>query len=276
MAAAASVAAVLLWGAGASSGRTPASAIQAAPAPAAPTPAAPAPIAIRDATVVARFPHDAGAFSQGLIWHAGHLYESTGQPGRSEVRRVRLADGTVLARQRIAPDQFGEGLAAVGDSLFSLTWTSGVAYRWDARTLRRLGSFRYPGQGWGLASDGRRLILSDGTPTLRFLDPASFRETGRITVTANGRPLRDLNELEVIDGALYGNVWHRSYLVRIDLATGAVTEAIDLSPIVAEVAAADPEAVLNGIAWNPKARRLFITGKLWPTLFEVKLGAVRR
>ncbi|HEX8384507.1 MAG TPA: glutaminyl-peptide cyclotransferase [Sphingomonas sp.] len=223
------------------------------------------------ATVVARFPHDRGAFTQGLIWRDGALYESVGQEGRSEVRRVRLEDGRVLARAAIPADQFGEGLAASGGELISLTWHEGIAHRWDARTLKRRGTFRYAGEGWGLAGDGRSLALSDGTPTLRFLDPANFAERRRVSVTLRGRPLRDLNELEWFDGAIYANVWHTPYLVRIDPATGTVTALVDLSSLAREVGATDAEAVANGIAWDPAKRRLFVTGKLWPTLFEVKL-----
>ena len=229
------------------------------------------PVPVLVATVVARHPHDPAAFTQGLIWRDGALYESTGREGRSEVRRVRLSDGRVLARATIPADQFGEGLAANGRELVSLTWKHGIAHRWDARTLKTKGAYRYQGEGWGLASDGRKLALSDGTPNLRFLDPRTFAERGRVTVTFRGRPLGDLNELEWVDGALYANVWHQPYLVRIDAATGRVTALVDLSPLVREVAAADPEAVANGIAWDARSKRLFVTGKLWPTLFEVRL-----
>ncbi|HEX8374748.1 MAG TPA: glutaminyl-peptide cyclotransferase, partial [Geminicoccaceae bacterium] len=224
----------------------------------------------------ARYPHDPDAFTQGLIWLGGHLYESVGQLGRSEVRRVSLADGRVLARSAIPASQFGEGLAAHGGELVSLTWQDGVAYRWDPRTLRRRGISRYPGEGWGLASDGRRLILSDGTPTLRFLDPETFAEQGRVAVTLRGRPLRDLNELEWIDGALWANVWHQPVIVRIDPVSGAVTGIVDLRPTVRELGLNDPEAVANGIAWDAGAKRLFVTGKLWPKLYEIRLEEARR
>lgn len=232
-----------------------------------PAPAVP----VLTATVVARYPHDRQAFTQGLIWRGGALYESVGQEGRSEVRRVRLADGRVLARAAIPPTQFGEGLAAHGDELISLTWHDGVAHRWDARTLDRRGAFRYAGEGWGLAGDGRSLVLSDGTPTLRFLDPKTFAERRRVAVTLRGRPLRDLNELEWFDGWVHANIWHTPYIARIDPATGIVTALIDLSAIVREIGAADPEAVANGIAWDPAGQRLFVTGKLWPTLFQIRL-----
>ncbi|MFZ3483859.1 glutaminyl-peptide cyclotransferase [Sphingomonas sp. 3-13AW] len=240
---------------------------------AAPTAPAPAPALVYPITarIVARYPHDPKAFTEGLLWHDGALYESIGLEGRSEVRRVRLEDGKVLARATLPADQFGEGLALWNGTLVSLTWTTGIAHRWDAKTLRHLGSFRYTGEGWGLASDGRMLVQSDGSPVLRFRDPESFKVRRELTVTANGLPVRNLNEVEVVDGAIYANVWHRNYLVRIDPESGAVTGLVDLSPLVAEIAATDPEAVANGIAWDPAKRRLFVTGKLWPTLFEIAL-----
>lgn len=222
--------------------------------------------------MIARYPHDARAFTQGLIWRDGSLFESVGQLGHSEVRRVRLADGRTLARAAIPPAQFGEGLASHGGELISLTWQDGIAYRWDARTLKRRGQARYTGEGWGLTSDGRRLILSDGTSTLRLLDPDSFEEHERVPVTLRGRLLRDLNELEWVDGAILANLWHTPYLARIDPTTGIVTALVDLSSIVREVGATDPESVLNGIAWDVEGRRLFVTGKRWPTLFEIRLG----
>ncbi|MFV0623821.1 glutaminyl-peptide cyclotransferase [Sphingomonas sp. ac-8] len=246
---------------------------QVAPPPTATAAAAPAPVYPIAARIVARYPHDPAAFTEGLLWHDGALYESIGLQGRSEVRRVRLEDGTVLARATLPADQFGEGLALVGDTLVSLTWTTGIGHRWDARTLKRTASFRYTGEGWGLAHDGQSLIQSDGSPVLRFRDSRSFAVRRELTVTANGRPLRDVNELEVIDGAIFANVWHRPYLVRIDPANGEVTGLVDLSALIAEVGATDPEAVANGIAWDPIKRRLFVTGKLWPTLFEITLEA---
>lgn len=229
------------------------------------------PVAAMQARIVARYPHDRTAFTQGLVWHDGQLFESTGQPGVSDVRRVRLNDGTVLARTRLPGKQFGEGLAVADGRLVSLTWTDGIAYRWDTKTLRRTGTARYTGEGWGLASDGQSLILSDGTPVLRFLDPATFAERRRVTITANGRPVHNLNELEMIDGKLWGNIWHRDYIVRIDPATGAVDALVDLAPLRAELGDLDPEAVLNGIAWDATGKRLFVTGKWWPTLFEIAI-----
>jgi glutamine cyclotransferase len=243
----------------------------AAPAPAAATvPAAPRP-AILVARVVARYPHDRGAFTEGLIWSDGSLYESVGKEGQSEVRRVRLTDGKVLARARIPAAQFGEGLARWHDQLISLTWHEGIAHRWNARTLAAVGEGHYPGEGWGLTNLGDVLVESDGSATLKRIDPATFRVVGQVPVTLAGKPLDQLNELEAVDGALLANVWRTPWLVRIDPATGRVTAIVDLRPLVAEVGATDPDAVANGIAWDPAKRRLFITGKLWPTLFEVAL-----
>lgn len=223
-------------------------------------------------TVVARYPHDPGAFTEGLAWHRGALYESVGGEGRSDVRRVRLADGKVLQRVAIDPAQFGEGLALWRDEAITLTWHEGIAYRWNARTLTAKGTLRYPGEGWGLASDSRGLIRSDGTPTLRFVDPATLAERRRVTVTLRGKPLAQINELEMVRGALFANVWRTGFIVSIDPATGRVTGLIDLGPLVAEIGATDVEAVANGIAYDAAGDRLFVTGKLWPTLFEIKLG----
>lgn len=246
---------------------------QAQPAAtAAPTPAAaPAPVPLLIARVVHRYPHDPAAFTEGLIWHDGALYESIGLEGRSEVRRVRLADGVVERRARIPARQFGEGLAAWGDQLVSLTWHDGIAHRWAAATLEPAGTAHYTGEGWGLTANATSLIRSDGSATLTFHDPATLAVRRRVAVTVSGRALTQVNELEWVDGAILANVWHQPFLIRVDPADGHVTAVVDLRPIVAEVKARDPEAVANGIAWDAKARRLFVTGKLWPTLFEVAI-----
>jgi len=251
----------------------PAAAIpQAQPVPApAPPPAAAPRVPIAGVAIVARFPHDRTAFTEGLIWHGDELYESVGREGESDVRRVRLSDGKIMGRAKIPPQQFGEGLAAWGRELVSLTWHDGIAHRWDVGTLAKRGESRFTGEGWGLTGDGRALIQSDGTPTLRFLDPVTLKERRRITVTLNGRPLDQINELEWVDGTILANVWHQPFIVRIDPASGAITRIYDLRAIVKEVGASDPEAVANGIAWDARDKRLFVTGKLWPTLFEIRL-----
>lgn len=225
------------------------------------------------ATVVGRYPHDTGAFTEGLIWRDGALYESIGYEGRSEVRRVRLSDGRVVARAKIPASQFGEGLAAWGNELVSLTWHDGIAHRWNRATLKETGRNRYTGEGWGLASDAAGLIIGDGSPTLRFLDAKTFAERRRITVhLPGGRPVNQVNELEMVGDSLFANVWQTPFIIRINPRDGLVTGVADLRPLVAEIRATNPDAVLNGIAYDAAGKRLFVTGKLWPTLFEVKLA----
>lgn len=221
--------------------------------------------------IVARYPHDTDAFTEGLVWDRGALVESVGLEGKSDVRRVDLKTGRVTARRTIPPAQFGEGLARWKNELVSLTWHDGVAHRWSADTLKPLGTLRYSGEGWGLTSDAAGLIRSDGSATLTFHDPATMKVRRTLKVTFAGRPLDQLNELEMVDGRILANVWHQPVIVAIDPASGRVTKIIDLRPIVAEVGARDPEAVANGIAWDAKGRRLFVTGKRWPTVFEIHL-----
>ncbi|HYD26583.1 glutaminyl-peptide cyclotransferase [Brevundimonas sp.] len=221
--------------------------------------------------VVRVLPHDRGAFTQGLAYVDGVLFESTGRHP-STVRRVRLDDGAVLQRVDLAPDLFGEGLTEIGGRLFTLTWMNGKGFVWNAADLSQLGEFPLRGEGWGLTDDGTRLIMSDGTPTLRFLDPATLAETGRVQVTFRGRPLPRLNELEWIDGEVWANVWTQDAIVRIDPATGVVTGVVDLTGLLPDRTGLDPvDDVLNGIAWDPDGRRLFVTGKNWPSLFEIRL-----
>lgn len=225
--------------------------------------------------VVRVWPHDRNAFTQGLAWRNGELLESTGRYP-STVRRVRLEDGVVLQRQELGSALFGEGLTEIDGRVFTLTWRSGRGFVWDADDLAPLGEFAYAGEGWGLADDGRRLILSDGTPVLRFLDPDTFAETGRVDVTLDGRPLARINELEWIEGEVFANVWQTDVLVRIDPATGEVSGVVDLSGLLSDRGGMDPtNDVLNGIAWDPEGRRLFVTGKNWPSLFEIRLTGPR-
>jgi glutaminyl-peptide cyclotransferase len=221
--------------------------------------------------VVGNYPHDPEAFTQGLTWRDGELLESTGRYP-STIRRVRLEDGVVLQRRELDLAYFGEGLTEIDGRVISLTWTSGKAFVWDAVDLAPLGEHTYPGEGWGLTDDGSRLILSDGTPTLRFLDPVTFAETGRVTVTLNNRPISRINELEWIEGEIFANVWQTDFILRINPATGAVTGVIDLTDLMPDRRGLDPaDAVLNGIAWDEEGRRLFVTGKNWPALFEIRL-----
>ncbi|MCW4462696.1 glutaminyl-peptide cyclotransferase [Sphingomonas sp. BT-65] len=221
--------------------------------------------------VIATYPHDARAFTQGLFFHDGRLFESTGQRGASAIREVDLATGKVKREVRLPAEYFGEGSTGWGSSIVSLTWQHGKGFRWDRETFRKLGEFSYPGEGWGLTQDGESLILSDGTPELRFLDPATFAERRRVTVTWRGRPVGQINELEYVRGEVLANIWHSDLIARIDPATGVIKGAIDLNVVAASVATPDGEAVLNGIAWDDKAGKLYVTGKRWPKLFEIAL-----
>lgn len=225
--------------------------------------------------VVRTFPHDPTAFTQGLVIRDGELIESTGR-APSSVRRVRLEDGVVLQKRELDPEYFGEGLTEIDGRVITLTWNNGVGFVWNADDLKPLARFSYEGEGWGLTHDGTRLILSDGSPALRFFDPASFAETGRVAVTLNGRPVRQLNELEWIDGEVWANVWQTPYIVRIDPTSGHVVGVIDLTGLLPAGLVKDPnDDVLNGIAWDETTRRLFVTGKNWPSLFEIKLTGPR-
>lgn len=245
----------------------------AAPAAAPATAEAPAPVAIPfyGFEVVRAWPHDREAFTQGLVWHDGDLIESTGRYP-STVRRVRLEDGEVLRLQTLNTDYFGEGLTELNGKVFSLTWRNGRGFIWNPETLERTGEFTYEGEGWGLTTDGTRLILSDGTDRLRFLDPETFVEAEPVHVTFNGQRLTQLNELEWIDGEVWANVWQTDFIVRIDPATGVVKSVIDLRTLMPDRIGMDPaDDVLNGIAWDPEGRRLFVTGKKWPSVFEIRL-----
>ena len=223
------------------------------------------------------YPHDPQAFTQGLFYKDGFLYESTGRPGQSSVRKVELATGKVLQKTDLAAELFGEGIAEVGSDIVGLTWTSQVGHVFDLKTFRLKRKFSYVGEGWGLASGAGKIYMSDGTASIRVLD-ASLKEKRRIQVTADGKPIERLNELEWVDGELFANVWGEDIIARIDPASGKVVGWIDLRPLlpVAQRGTASPDAVLNGIAWDSKQKRLYVTGKLWPTLFEIELVRLNR
>ncbi len=221
--------------------------------------------------VIRRLPHDTGAFTQGLVYSDGRLFESTGRLGRSQVREVALETGRVLAATSLAPDRFGEGLALLDGRLYQLTWKTEVAYIYDAETLAPLDSFRYDGEGWGLATDGTSLIMSNGTATLRFRDPATFEVVRELTVRDGSSPLTMVNELEYVRGELFANVYPSDWLVRIDPASGEVREWIDLSDLLPSSDRTRDTDVLNGIAFDESTGHLFVTGKLWPALFEIRL-----
>ena len=217
------------------------------------------------------YPHDPEAFTQGLIYRDGFLYESTGLNGRSTLRKVRLETGVVVRERALDPRHFAEGLTEWGDTLIQLTWKSNIAFLYDEGSFKVRGTFTYGGEGWGLAHDERRLIMSDGSATLRFLDPATFRETGRLVVTDRGLPVTYLNELELVRGQIYANVWETDRIAIISPRSGLVTGWIDLGGLVREAGVGSGEGVLNGIAYDSRGDRLFVTGKLWPKLFEIKL-----
>ncbi|GAB3401867.1 glutaminyl-peptide cyclotransferase [Massilia agilis] len=223
------------------------------------------------------YPHDPQAFTQGLFFKDGHLYETTGLQGRSTLRKVELNTGKVLQKKELASEFFGEGSAAVGNEIVSLTWTSHVGFVYDQKTFGLKRRFNYAGEGWGLASDAQRLYMSDGSNAIRVLDPKSLEEVRRIQVTAEGKPVNRLNELEVVDGQIYANVWGTDIIARIDPTTGNVVGWIDLTNLLppAQRGTDSMDAVLNGIAYDAKHHRLFVTGKLWPKLFEIELVQIR-
>jgi glutaminyl-peptide cyclotransferase len=224
--------------------------------------------------VVHVYPHDPNAFTQGLIYVDGHLYESTGQYGKSSLRMVDLYSGQIQQKHDLPAEYFGEGLTDWGSQLIQLTWKAHKGFVYDRFSFSLLRSFEYEGEGWGLAHDETQLILSDGSSQLRFLDPRSFRETRRVRVTdESGHAVENLNELEYVRGEIYANVWHSDEIARISPRTGKVLGWIDLSGIMDKRELRDPEAVLNGIAYDATGDRLFVTGKLWPKLFEIKVVA---
>ncbi len=220
--------------------------------------------------VVQRYPHDPQAFTQGLVYEAGYLFEGTGLRGESTIRKVELETGRVLEQVPLDPQYFGEGIAVFGDRLLQLTFTAGVGFIYDLNGFALEGQFSYPGEGWGLTHDSRRLIMSDGTAELRLLDPQTYAEMGRVEVTDNGASIDRLNELEYVGGAVYANVWQTDRLARIDLETGQVTHWIDLEGLLGSDRLTIGIGVLNGIAYDEDGRRLFVTGKRWPWLFQIE------
>jgi glutamine cyclotransferase len=224
-----------------------------------------------DFEVLRRFPHDTTAYTQGLLYVNGQLYESTGQLGRSQVRRVDLETGRVLASRSLPNDRFGEGLTLLGDRLYQLTWQTNVGYMYEAETLALVDSFAYEGEGWGLATDGTSLIMSDGTANLRYLDPETFEVTNELTVQDQGSPLTHVNELEYIDGKLYANIYQSDRIVRIDAATGEVEAWFNLRGLLPSEERSRRTDVLNGIAYHEGTGNFLVTGKFWPALFELRL-----
>lgn len=221
--------------------------------------------------IVNTHPHDPRAYTQGLIYKDGFLYESTGRHGESSIRKVRLETGQVLQRYDVDARYFGEGMTDWRGRLLQLTWKAGLGFVYDLATFRQVRTFTYGGEGWGLTHDGTRLIMSDGSARLRFLDPVTFRETGSIDVRDRGRPVWQVNELEFIKGEIYANVWQTERIARISPTTGNVLGWVDLTGIWPERPKADQDAVLNGIAYDAAGDRLFVTGKWWPHVYEIAL-----
>jgi glutaminyl-peptide cyclotransferase len=221
--------------------------------------------------VVKAYPHDPSAYTQGLIYRDGFLFESTGLKGQSTLRKVKLETGEVVQQHRVASAYFAEGLAEWGGQLVQLTWQSNVAFVYDLASFAPRRTFTYAGEGWGLTRDREGFILSDGTDQLRFLDPDTFREVRRVKVTDGGVAVRDLNELEYVRGEVFANVWHTDRIARVSPESGRVVGWIDLRGLMSTAYRLDPEAVLNGIAHDAANNRLFVTGKLWPRLFEIEV-----
>jgi len=221
--------------------------------------------------IVNTFPHDPNAFTQGLVFVDGRLYEGTGLRGRSLLLQVELESGQVERSWPLPPQYFGEGIAVLEDKVFQLTWQSGVGLVYDRETFEILEQFNYSTEGWGLTHDGEQLIMSDGTSTLYFLDPETLARTGQIEVRDGDLPVTRLNELEYIHGEIWANVWKTDWIARIDPATGQVTSWIDLSGLLDPQDVTQPVDVLNGIAYDADHDRIFVTGKLWPKLFEIEI-----
>jgi glutamine cyclotransferase len=225
------------------------------------------------AQVVRSYPHDTGAFTEGLLIRDGWLYESTGYEGRSFIRRKELATGRTEQSVQIPPGLFGEGIVDWKDRLYSFAWHGGQGFVWNLKSLHQTGQWRYDGEGWALTQDGHAIIMSDGTSVLRFLRPGSMKVLRRLTVTADGKPVTMLNELEYVHGEILANIWETRYIARIDPQDGHVKGWIDVGPLWRQTGVTGNDAVPNGIAYDRMTDRLYVTGKNWPTLFEIRLSA---
>ena len=221
--------------------------------------------------VLQTYPHDINAFTQGLLYEDGYLYEGTGKNGLSSLSRIDLETGEVLASTALGQRYFGEGIENVDGKMYQLTWRSHLVFVYDMETFEQLETHYNATEGWGLAYYNEQLILSDGSATLRFIDPEGFVTTSEITVTLNGNPIANLNELEYINGEIWANVWQTDFILRIDPATGNVNSLVDLTGLSAQTQQGSAEAVLNGIAWDADNERLLVTGKHWANLFAIEL-----
>lgn len=223
--------------------------------------------------VIHRYPHDVNAFTQGLAYHDGYLYEGTGLYGGSAIRKLDLETGTVLQQQNLDATRFGEGITLLDGKLYQITWRENEAYVYDLETLQRVNTFTYFTEGWGLATDGEHLIMSDGSSTVYFRDPETFEERRRVTVRDGLEAITRINELEYVDGQIWANIWMRNRIARIDPTNGQVLGWIDLRNIL-QLTLTDPEAVLNGIALDASSGRIFVTGKRWPFVYHIAIHSL--
>ena len=231
-------------------------------------------VPIYDVDIIHTYPHDPSAFTEGLFYLNGFLYESTGLEQHSTIRKVRLDTGEVVKKIDIPPQYFGEGIVNWDGHLISLTWKSHVGFVFDLATFKLQRQLQYEGEGWALTQDGKQLIMSDGTPELRFINPNTLKETNRIQVTLDGKPVRNVNELEWVKGEIYSNVWQTNWILRINPKDGQVVGLVNLAGLLSSgTQVKSPDGVLNGIAYDAKGDRLFVTGKNWPKLFEIRLHA---
>lgn len=234
-------------------------------------PAAPAKPVEYAYEIVKVFPHDREAYTQGLQYHQGFLFEGTGLNGRSSLRKVQLETGKVLQSIPLSSEFFGEGIAIVGDEIAQLTWQNGIGFVYGLRDFRLRRKFSYTGEGWGMATNGREVFMSDGSAAIRVLDPRTFAEKSRFTVLDGDHPVTRLNELEWVEGEIYANVYQTERIARISPRTGHVTGWIDMNGLLSPVMRSGQVDVLNGIAYDPAGKRLFATGKLWPSLFQIRV-----
>lgn len=230
--------------------------------------AAAADVPVHQVEVVNTYPHDPAAFTQGLVFHDGELFEGTGRNGESSVRRVDLQSGAILQKRNLGSRYFGEGITILNGRIYQLTWQSHLGFVYDLASFEQVRTFFLPGEGWGLTHDGDHLIVSDGSATLRFLDPETLKEVATLQVTENGAHRDRLNELEFIEGEIWANVWYEDFIVKINPETGEVTGRLDLSRLNRQRSRED---VLNGIAYDGVNKRIFVTGKLWPELYEIRV-----
>jgi len=221
--------------------------------------------------VVREFPHDPSAFLQGLVYYDGFFYEGTGRHGESSLRKVRMETGELVQRVNLPREYFGEGITICNNQIVQITWQSQTGFVYNLKDFHFLRQFTYPGEGWGLTTHGSEIYMSDGTPEIRVLDGNTLQEKHRIKVHDGATPITELNELEYVEGEIFANIWHTDRIARISPQTGKVLGWIDLTGLLSPIYRRDEEAVLNGIAYDPQKKRLFVTGKLWPKIFEIKI-----